>query len=370
MSYDLSVYAATPLVFDELVRLVRSTIGLDVEGSPSSDAESLVVIRGRRRVYCFTVDGPFEADDVPEGVMESAPGVTAMYQVLVEGSSDSAVPHAARFGRKLAKAVNGVLFDEQTEEIWPRPKQHRVSMPAERRRVDMVTVSFFMLNEDRPEDLPEVYIRSAREFFPEMFPANFNDKKLVNECVKAGTDSVLVQVGYPLVDVFYRPLDRQKQFSFMSLDFDKAGLADPAVRQSLKAFFVEFAQASHSSYASAEVRRGSVWESGAYYETGDSERSPDPSDRGTWAGLHSYPQWWTWFGPEYVELVSPYLTGNRESYGESLFHAWSEEPLNRDEISALLPDPFRPWLPTDFTYGTDQFGIINRFAKIIPPSLQ
>ncbi|MHA7306843.1 hypothetical protein ACX80E_16630 [Arthrobacter sp. TMN-49] len=69
-------------------------------------------------------------------------------------------------------------------------------------------------------------------------------------------------------------------------------------------------------------------------------------------------------------MVSPYLTGRLESFGDSLFHAWSEEPLNRDEIPALLPDASRPWLPTDYTYGTDQFGIINRYAEIIPQRFQ
>ncbi|ALV46569.1 hypothetical protein MB46_14785 [Arthrobacter alpinus] len=156
----------------------------------------------------------------------------------------------------------------------------------------------------------------------------------------------------------------------MSFEFDKAGLVGSAVRQSLMAFFVEFAQASRSFYASAEVRRGFIWKSGTYYGTGDSERSPHPSNPGKWAGLHSHAQWWSWFGPEYIDLVSPYLTGRRERFGESLFHAGSEEPLNRDEISGLLPNPARPWLPTDYSYGTDQFGIINRFAEIIPPRLQ
>ncbi|MHA7306842.1 hypothetical protein ACX80E_16625 [Arthrobacter sp. TMN-49] len=299
MSYDFSAYAVAPLTIDELVRLVRSTVGLAVEGEPVSDAESLMVLRGVRRAYCFTVDGPFEVEpgDVPEEVTESVPGIAAVYQVLVEGSSESAVPHAAKFGRKLAKAVKGALFDEQTEEIWPKPKLNRLSVPAERRSVDMVTLSFYMLNEDRPEDLPGSYIRTAREIFPEMFPANFNDRKFVSACVKAGTDCALVQVGYPLVDVFYKRLDTDKQVSFMSLDFDKAGLAVPATRQSLMRFFVEFAQASRSFYASAEVCRGSIWESGKYYATGSSERSPDPSDRGKWAGLHSHAQWWTWFCP-------------------------------------------------------------------------
>ncbi|WP_125616778.1 hypothetical protein [Specibacter cremeus] len=372
MSYDFSIYTATPLTFDGLVRLVRSTAGLNVEGQPSSDAKSLMVVRGVRRAYCCTIDGPFgvEPEDVPEEVTASVVGAKAVYQVLVEGSEKASISYAARFGRKLAKATGGAMFDEQTEEVWPKPKPHRVSVPAEERKTDMATVRFYMLNEDRPEDLPEVYVRTAREFFPEMLPANFNDMNFLNACAKADADGILVKGGYPLGAVSYNPLDSNNRVSYMSFEFDKAGLADPAVRQSLKSFFVEFAQASRSFHASAEVRRGFIWKSGTYYGTADSERSQHPSNPGKWAGLHSHAQWWTWFGPDYADLMSPYLSGQRESYGDSVFHAWAEKPLNRDEISALLPDPSRPWLPADYTYGTDKYGIINQYAKIIPPRLQ
>ncbi|WP_162265787.1 hypothetical protein [Arthrobacter alpinus] len=183
--------------FDELLALVRSTAGLDVEGSPSMDAKSLKVVRGARRVYCFTIDGPFEVEpeDVPEEVTESIPKIAAVYQILVEGSEEASIPHAAKFGRKLAKAAKGALFDEPTEEIWPKPKPVRLSEPAEERKTDMVTVRFYMLNDDRPKDLPEIYIRSAREFFPEMLPVNFNDKSFINACANAGTHGVLVKGG-------------------------------------------------------------------------------------------------------------------------------------------------------------------------------
>ncbi|MHA7304623.1 hypothetical protein ACX80E_05150 [Arthrobacter sp. TMN-49] len=52
MSCDLPVYAATPLGFDELLALVRSTAELDVDGDPGSDADSLMVVRGARRKVC------------------------------------------------------------------------------------------------------------------------------------------------------------------------------------------------------------------------------------------------------------------------------------------------------------------------------
>ncbi|MDQ0279409.1 hypothetical protein QO003_003712 [Arthrobacter silviterrae] len=372
MSYDLSVYAAAPLSFEGLLELLRGTAGLAVEGSPSSDAESLMVVRGRRRAYCFTVDGPFEveSDDVPEEVAASVTGAKAVYQVLVEGSEEASIPHAVKFARKLAKATDGAMLDEQTGYVWPKPKPNRVLVPAEERRTDMVAVRFYMLNEDRPADLPELYIRTAREFFPAMLPANFNDKGFLNACANADTYGVLVKGGYPLGAVSYNPLDSKNRVSYISFEFDKAGLTDPAVRQSLKAFFIEFAQATRSFHASAEVRRGFIWKSGTYYGTGDSERSQHPNNPGKWAGLHAHPQWWAWFGPEYADLVSPYLIGNRERFGECLFHSWAEEPLNRDEISAVLPDPSRPWLPTVFTFGADEDDIINSYAKIIPARLQ
>lgn len=38
---------------------------------------------------------------------------------------------AEKFTRKLAKATAGAMFDEQTEDVWPKAKGSRVARPRE-----------------------------------------------------------------------------------------------------------------------------------------------------------------------------------------------------------------------------------------------
>ena len=67
MSYDLGVFAPLSLSSGELRSLVESTDGLGIEEQVTGSAH---VVRGARRRYSFTIDGPDEIDreDVPGGI--------------------------------------------------------------------------------------------------------------------------------------------------------------------------------------------------------------------------------------------------------------------------------------------------------------
>jgi hypothetical protein len=69
-----------------------------------------------RRRSSFTIDGPdrVEAEDVPVEVTGILLGARYLYSVLVEGSTESEIPHALRFAKRLAVALNGAMFDQQT----------------------------------------------------------------------------------------------------------------------------------------------------------------------------------------------------------------------------------------------------------------
>ncbi|MDQ0279408.1 hypothetical protein QO003_003711 [Arthrobacter silviterrae] len=363
MSYDLSVYAAGPLSFDDLVRLVRGTIGLDVDGSPSSDAQSLMVVRGARRAYCFTIDGPFgvEAEDVPEDVTASVIGAKAVYQVLVEGSEEASIPHAVKFARKLAKATGGALLDEQTDEVWPRAKGSRVARPREAARpTELVTVNFYTLMSELPEDLPGNYIALARKYLPEALPTRFgtyepHQGKLDRDGDQAFTDMwsenprsrLFFKCDYPIAWGAIPGPEYPSSVWHASLYLDGAALADPGWLDGLRRFFVAFALESNSFFASVEVLRNYEWVSRSYERLPGAEEEIWPIHVGEWKGFVPYPQSWTWFGPEQAGIVSPYLTGRREQHGEYLFHVLAEKPVDRDQLTALLPDPTRPWIPKE-----------------------
>ncbi|MDQ0279410.1 hypothetical protein QO003_003713 [Arthrobacter silviterrae] len=367
MSYDLSVYAPAPLSFEGLLALVRSAAGLDVDGSPSSDAQSLTVVRGARRAYCFTIDGPFrvEPEDVPEEVTASVIGAKALYQVLVEGSEEPSIPHAVKFARKLAKATGGALLDEQTDEVWP--KGNRVARPREAARpTELVTVNFYTLTAELPEDLPRNYLALARKYLPEALPTRFgtyepHQGKLDRDGDQAFTDmwlenpnSILFfKCEYPIARGSMNGPQRNRSVGRTSLHLDNAALADPGWLDGLRRFFVAFALESKSFFASVEVLRNYEWGSRSYEQRPGAEDEIWPIHIGEWKGFVPYPQSWTWFGPEQIKIVSPYLTGRREQHGDHLLHVLAEKPIDRDQLAGLLPDPTRPWIPQELAtpYG-------------------
>lgn len=70
------------------------------------------------------------------------------------------------------------------------------------------------------------------------------------------------------------------------------------------------------------------------------ERTTYLAARGRWAGLLHYPAWWFWFGPDYVPLVLDHLPPEQLlRAGGGVFHARSEEPLDRDQLTGALSGP-------------------------------
>ncbi|BCW11507.1 hypothetical protein NtRootA4_25710 [Arthrobacter sp. NtRootA4] len=174
MSYDLTVYCPGSPTVGQVQLLVGNTRGLHADPENSND-QGVLVLRGVKRGYSFTVDGPFavEADDLPEEVAEVLPEAATMFQVLVEGTQEPEIPHGVRFARKLAKACHGVVMDEQTSEIWPQPRVAAPPKVKEARIVNDVWMSWMLLEDDLPSDYLQGYLRIARELLPEAVPVRF-----------------------------------------------------------------------------------------------------------------------------------------------------------------------------------------------------
>ncbi|MET4903233.1 hypothetical protein PV760_21365 [Paenarthrobacter sp. CC6] len=129
MSYDLAVFGSEALLSGDVATRITNIRGLTADLDPDMTAScwSFRVFRGPKRIYSFTVEGPYEdsGEDTPETYAEMVVfGIKYRYDILIEGDGDaSGVPSAQAFAKKLAKSVSGFAMDLQTDEVWPKPRK-------------------------------------------------------------------------------------------------------------------------------------------------------------------------------------------------------------------------------------------------------
>ncbi|MCZ9881859.1 hypothetical protein [Arthrobacter sp. B2a2-09] len=339
MSYDLAIYVAEELSPAELAELVRVSPGLErLDGPATLGGESvhLRVGQGARRTYGFTVEGPIavEPQDVPEEITAVALGIKYLFQVFVEGTADASVPHAIRFARRLSKQLSGAVLDLQTGEVWPKKSLRTRPSPVSPVKTDIVEICWYIDADKRPQGLAERFLRLARRNLPEALPRQFGvrepfqgrldrdgDQGFVDMCEAAPGDTNFMVGTYPVGLGYIDGAGRKRPMSMVSMTVDRAALTTEPWRQALRRLFIEFSIESRSAFARAEVLRNYVWKSRWFNSSKESESAIDPCYIGQWTGLSTYPQWWTWYGPDYVELVTPYLHGQAEVHPDGLFHS-------------------------------------------------
>src|ERR1700752_2925318 len=118
MSYDLEVFVPQCADDAQFRDLVVQSGQLSVDNTATTS--SVTVIRGARRRYSFTVDGPdrVEPEDVPTDVVNVVLGTRFLYSITLEGSAPSEIPHAVRFARRLAPGLDGAGIDPQKDGVW------------------------------------------------------------------------------------------------------------------------------------------------------------------------------------------------------------------------------------------------------------
>jgi hypothetical protein len=363
MSYDQTVYGTHSLPISDLIAIVKENAGLDVT---TDSSPGLTVVRGKRASYCFTIDGPFDIDpvDVPEELSSVAIGLTAMYQILIEGSAEASIPLATRFAKKLAARTGGASVDEQTGAIWAKKGNRAVPRPVATSRIELIEVDWYFRT--TTVDLSTAYLTAARKHLPEALPRRFGEfEPLQNSLDAAGDDgfrrsandasgllfwkSVFPVISGSLLIRDWGGASRPQQ-SF-SISLERSTFDQPEWNDALRRLFVDFARAGGAFFARAEVVRNVGWGGRSVWYDGKVERPDRLFDRKTgWLGLPPYPVWLTYFGPEYAALVEPYIGRAELPLADgSLFHAWSDRPLDRDKLAGIInadgnAGP-RPWLP-------------------------
>ncbi len=349
MSYDLQVFGADFVDHAELCRLLEGA-GLGVDQGDGEPSEFLTAVRGARAKYSFTVGLPvrLEPEDVPEEVTAVLLAPEWLYEVQVEGSTETEVPHAVRFARKLSQAVGGAVLDQQTDQTWIRGKSRAVAA-VQQGRIDVVELRWYTTKPASPGGPAGTWLDAARRYLPEALPRRFGSFEPLSmklevegdtgfvEAVTAETMTVFFSASRPCISGSISGGARgEVGVHSHSLSVHRDALADRRWADALQRLFVSFASKSNAVFASAEVQRGVGWSGRSTWFDSEVERTTYLAVRGGWSGLLPYPAWWTWFGSDYVPLVAEHLDVDSVELTEGgLFHTWGPAPLDRDQIEQL-----------------------------------
>jgi hypothetical protein len=382
LSYDLRVFSQQALDVHELRELLAAA-GL---ASPESAGAggSLTVTRGAKERYCFTLGlpAPVEAEDVPDEVTAVVLGATCVYELLVEGSAASEIPHAVRFARRLADASSGAVMDQQSGETWTRGKL-RTPDRVERGTIDVVQLVWYTADGDTDGEAARAWLELARRHLPEALPRRFGPAEpLAMKLDEDGPDAFVAGAAAQARSLYFKASSpciggsvagaaTRAAVRSHSLTVHREPLKDPRWRDAVQRFFVAVAARTDAFFASAEVQRGLEWSGQSVAYSGRTDRTTYPAGGGRWAGLPPYPAWWSWFGPEYVPFVVGHLPADQvESVGHSLFHSRGDEPLDRDQLrSAGSPLP-EELLATVDAKDAHYFNPPLTPAATMPPALR
>jgi hypothetical protein len=313
-------------------------------------------------------------------------GVSHLYSVLVEASAELEVPHAVRFARRLAVALGGAVLDQQTDELWRRGRSRAVAKPAARECVDAVSLRWYAPSAALRGSFASDYLALCRRYLPEASPRRFGDYEPLQRRFSEGGDDAFAtfwrSAGRDVIFTASPPCcggmidpgpenPRPQRVWKMSLNVLRAPLAEAAWRGSLRGLFVAAAERFGCFFASAEVERNQIWARGGLWSDWESERSISPWFRSAWMGLPPYPMWWSYYGPGYRELVTGPIRAAGTPLAHGLFHAWTEEPADRDRLDEmaqdnwLSPELLMTMRPHDGGYGAPP----RDPARLIPAEL-
>ncbi|MFJ2503773.1 hypothetical protein [Microbacterium sp. NPDC087592] len=391
MSYDLEVYGKVSLTAKELAKVVSSVRGLRATVDRRAQTISSIVHK-RTREMAFELDGPDELDpeDIPEEWTEVA-DATVLYSIHVSydvqsnagGFSFSAeepnLAAATAFAARLAERVDGTVIDPQTyepPEREPEPAPEPDPEPEPPRPRFLHLRWYRLLDDANDKDLAEIYLRTARDFFKPGVPSRFGtyepfqgrfprdddarfDEMYREDCFIGD----LILAGKPIehgtIDGWTNDLRQRTQSVRLKFELDR--LVKLKALDAIEPFFVALAERTGSFFAFAEVNT-------SRYGTALPPMGVKLDD--PWSGLPTDPQWLTWFGPEYAELVAPHLDPARVTATPlGTLHRWTQHPAEADELRTLSGDP---WIPAGFR-GVFDPAVDERCGKaaaIMPTSLR
>lgn len=391
MSYDLEVYGKVSLTARELAKVVSSVRGLKATVDRRAQTLSSIVHK-RTREMAFELDGPdlLEPEDIPEEWTEVA-DATVLYSIHVSYDVQSGaggfsfsveepnLAAATAFAARLAERVDGTVIDPQAYEPPEREREPEPEPAPEPPRPRYLNLRWFrLLDDEHDKDLAEIYLRTAREFFPPGVPSRFGTYEPFQGRFPRDDDALfdamyreqcfigdLILAGKPLergsIDGWTNDLKGRVQDVRLTFELDR--LVKLKALDAIEPFVVALAERAGCFFAFAELRETRYGSAQIFMKF----ELDDP-----WSGLPTAPQWLTWFGPEYAELVTPHLDPARMTANAlGTLHRWTEHPAVADELRPLSGDP---WIPADLRGVADPDpdgdGRCIEAAAVMPASLR
>ncbi|MCL2423998.1 MAG: hypothetical protein FWD11_08955 [Micrococcales bacterium] len=391
MDLGLTIYTREVAGADELSALVRAFRGLDVE--PGYRGSLVVVHNERRRPWqraqrreSFQIYGPnrVELEDVPEEVLACVPDPRYHWIVGVEGP-DTVVPHAMKFAFLLIQALDGVIFDSQTGDVWSPSGSRTVVRPEGEQRIDEVQLDWYCLHENLTASPASLYVDTATRHLPEALPRRFGEREpyqgKLDDVGPDGfgqawveTESLLFFAGSaPVIGGHLHAgpsATTRHKFWRLSLRVHAAPLSDPVWRDALRPVFTTLADSLPAFLATAQVTRGHLWNGRSSGIDARTEEAPTPVRGGCYLGLPPIPMWWTWLGAPFGQYAGLLPQERTTPTATGLLFENSDVPLPRDEL-----DPLSTWLPNDVFASlapnpNGYLGVPLTPATVIPSELR
>lgn len=372
MSYDLNVFGSAALSARELARLAASGRKTKVVTDPGT-GEVLAVLNRRSGAHAYTVEGPFVLD--PEDLEEwgEANGLPVLYSIAVLSSDEEDRSNALRFAEALALKARGHVVDLQTysSSIAGSPSGTPQAVPETEARY-YLHVTWNRLR-DGASDFAADYLAAARELYPAAMPMRFGTQEPLQGRLDRGDETAFERIyrdECAISKLFFTAKaldtasitgwnnDHGARFQSIRLTFPFASIEEPGM-QDFIAFFVEVARRTSSFFAFAEPNS-------SRFATASS-----PAFKGGWGGLPRTAQWMTWYSPEYMQLVRPFLTsGVIVDYPEGSLHTWTPDPATARELRPLIRRA--PWVASELlaTLGDDADRRIQRPAESMPSAVR
>jgi hypothetical protein len=373
---------------EALVEWVRSQAGW---AANSTRGLTVIERETRQGTASVSIDGPLQidAEDLPTELAAAVlvPRWTLELSVPA-GSPDRAWAMAARTGRYLADASEGVLFDPQEDRIiWPRSQIRRL-VRSEGKRTSHVEFSWVIPAGAFTEALPRRLLAVLRRLIPEGLPRRYGSFEPLQHRLDEGDDAFvsrwLEEQGSAVGLLFWKgsspvgeglvsfPSDQRPDLGIPagSVEFQVDGRVfdDPRWRELAFELLDEVGALSSAFYARALVEQR---------KDGDITAAelvalpPSVVSRGAWSGLPDHPAWLTWLGPGYagiVDVAMPASVKVARRHGSMV--RLSERPLLAPELL--------PWVdrfPSEYCRlpdppSTDRARHLERYGDPIRPAVR